>query len=413
MIHNIGDDTEIRAVEHRENFAVLFSVQGLNTIRQLQDRNISFSLGEIDGWGEAYSDSNGRINSVDADNTSAEFLTDKYAAFDEASYVIIEASSLTESDFSINDCVCSQFGTGMWLLSCSTGTDEVKRAQIYKTLFYGSDGSNPRASSTYITGISALKTSVTRDVGTQAYYHMLLAASSDAGSAVSYTGTFSNTTTNYAISTWASISSNDSTNNSGVLYLPDGVSVYSSDGDPPVDYFGTDRTSVEKSNSADTKIAASANSPSPSSSYHTRIKTLILSKGSISYGFSVDTADSGSSYDNELIDFTVDNGMPVFTAAVLSDVTSIVTHNIPSGTFGSTVNSCFGTPKIEDFEDGATIDYKLSNGSDDTGWLTSNEISEFTAFTSEPTTLVVRINPKSSSPTTNYPSINGFWVIAR
>ena len=71
---------------------------------------------------------------------------------------------------------------------------------------------------------------------------------------------------------------------------------------------------------------------------------------------------------------------------------------------------------IEDWEDGANIQYKLTNATEDTGWLdamnTSPEVNSFTAFTSEPTTLIVKLIPKTTSPTAGYPSVKGFYVNA-
>jgi len=94
---------------------------------------------------------------------------------------------------------------------------------------------------------------------------------------------------------------------------------------------------------------------------------------------------------------------------------SLIYHNIPTGTFSSTISSAFGTPFYNDFETGASVEYKLtgSSGAEDTGWLNSNEVSSFTAFTAEPDTLIVRLTPKSSIPTAGFPSIKGFWVLAK
>jgi len=44
----------------------LLSISGLNLIRMLIDRDIDFSAGNFDWWGDAYIDSNGRENSVSA-----------------------------------------------------------------------------------------------------------------------------------------------------------------------------------------------------------------------------------------------------------------------------------------------------------------------------------------------------------
>lgn len=55
-----------------------FNTAALNHVRQLIDRGVSYSKDMKDLYGEAYVDSNGRNNSVDTVNTNAVFDTDKY-----------------------------------------------------------------------------------------------------------------------------------------------------------------------------------------------------------------------------------------------------------------------------------------------------------------------------------------------
>ena len=90
----------------------------------------------------------------------------------------------------------------------------------------------------------------------------------------------------------------------------------------------------------------------------------------------------------------------------------LIYHNIPSGSFSSTISNCVGIPKFVNWESGSNIQYKLTNATEDTGWLNPNEIVEFTAFTSEPTKCIVKLIPKTSSPTSGYPSISGFALLA-
>jgi hypothetical protein len=88
-------------------------------------------------------------------------------------------------------------------------------------------------------------------------------------------------------------------------------------------------------------------------------------------------------------------------------------HDIPTGTISPTVSKVIGKAKVADWETGADIKYKLTNAGEDSGWLDCGitpEISSFTAFTSEPTKLIVQLIPKSSSPTAGYPSIYAFSV---
>jgi len=94
----------------------------------------------------------------------------------------------------------------------------------------------------------------------------------------------------------------------------------------------------------------------------------------------------------------------------------LIYHSIPSGTFSNTISTAIGVPFVEDWETGANIQYKLTNTTEDSGWLdamnTKPEVSSFTAFTAEPDTLIVKLVPKTTSPTSGYPSIKGFYINA-
>ena len=114
---------------------------------------------------------------------------------------------------------------------------------------------------------------------------------------------------------------------------------------------------------------------------------------------------TGDGHASGTLDFRVLN----ITYGDMADNT-VVTHDLPSGSFSSTISSCFGSALVADWETGANIQYKLTNATSDTGWLTYNEVSSFTAFASEPTTCIVKLIPKTTSPTTGYPSIKGFAV---
>ncbi len=106
--------------------------------------------------------------------------------------------------------------------------------------------------------------------------------------------------------------------------------------------------------------------------------------------------------------------MLIFTEVEEGEQT--IMHDIPAGTFSDTITTAIGVPLIEDWEDGADIKYKLTGtaGAEDTGWLdamnSEPEVSTFTAFTAEPDTLIVKLIPKTTSPTAGYPSIKAFTV---
>jgi hypothetical protein len=52
------------------------------------------------------------------------------------------------------------------------------------------------------------------------------------------------------------------------------------------------------------------------------------------------------------------------------------------------------------------------DANEDTGWLATNIAVSFTALTAEPDDLIVKLIPKTTSPRTGYPSINGVALYA-
>jgi len=68
--------TDIISAQVNSNFAEAYKISALNLIRTLQDRSITFSKGSIDWFGDAYTDSNGRMNSATGSRT-AKFDTNK------------------------------------------------------------------------------------------------------------------------------------------------------------------------------------------------------------------------------------------------------------------------------------------------------------------------------------------------
>ena len=382
--------TLIKPSEMNPNFSAVFRAAGLNTVRQLIDRDIEFSAGTTDCFADAYVNSSGREGTVSASSTTAVFDTNKYSAFSGYPYVIIEATSVNAAQFAINNCQCINYETGKWLVYCTTGTSAVRRAQIYKTLFYGTNGTDPRATTTNITGITALRTSVSRDVGKIA---SLGDTASSLGTSSTFTGTFANTTTNTSCSMWGYVQ--DATVGATTLTL--GATTLISASTTTVDTTGTDTEANEVNNPANF-VFNCANAQ--------ELRYVVLHVGTIS-----GTATSGTfTYTN----FNVTHSIPAMSAvSVVPD--SLIFHTIPLGRLPSTISSSCLVTFIQDWETGADIQYKITNGASDPGWLscgTTTPISNFTAFASEPTTLTIKLIPKSSSPTAGFPSIRGFTLFA-
>ena len=410
------------ATEFNNNWTKGLGLNILNSVRQMMDRLIIFSQDTTDLWCEAYVDSNGQGNSVK--NTSAIFDTDKYKAVTSSNtdpFIIIEATSISDvDDFDINDCSIVEIASGKWLLSVTTtDTDEVKRSKLYKTLFYGTNGTNPRANANYITSITALKTSVARDVGKSGYYCYVYGKMNGGGSLqkILYTDiTFADTTSNDNFSSWSYCYANSEAGVESTSLVqwevPSGTTlntVEAPDDDVVVsDETGTDTTADELNNPATARAYVDVLEGNEWWEFaEGYIKTYFLAYGSVSE-VNTETADS---YTFTFTDFTNDNSIPSLTATT-EDFESLIHHTIPTGTFSSTTSSLIGKALVSDWESGASIQHKITNATEDSGWITDGEIGSFTAFTSEPTQYLVRLTPKSTSPTIGYPSIKGIGVIA-
>lgn len=118
-------------------------------------------------------------------------------------YVIIEADSISSiSNFQVvTDVYMQNIASKKWILySASTSGYEISRAKVMKTLFYGTAGTDPRVTSTYITNIQALKSNDPRDIGRRAYY---IKHQGGGSSSSGYrTCTFNSTLNNYNVSLW-------------------------------------------------------------------------------------------------------------------------------------------------------------------------------------------------------------------
>ena len=147
-----------------------------------------------------------RLNS-DSASTNFNFFynagTDLYEMIDLSGiteYIIIEATSLS-APWTSNNTRTIQISSGKWLVYCTTGTDEVKRAQIHKSLWYGTTGSDALIED--FTSVTTVQTSHADDVGKRAFK---LFATETSGAGASYTidGVPANTSDN-VISSWSKL----------------------------------------------------------------------------------------------------------------------------------------------------------------------------------------------------------------
>lgn len=315
------------STELNQNFNAIFTQAGLNQIRQQIDRAITFSAGEIEGWCEAYIDSNGRGNSVTTTVTST-----------------------------------------------SAQYDNGNASYHPKFMFYDKNDSVDNSSS-FTTPYSAFD----EDASTNAY---LGGATTTSAETVYFDVTFGATTIG-DIRIDCVISANTTlTNGADIILQTYNGSVWADEA--TLNSVGSGSASYDSTYSLNSSVQG------------VRLK---LVKNA--------TAGSGQGQ------YTVS----LFYETTHTQIESIITHTIPSGTFSATITEAIGVPFIDNWETGANIQYKLTGtgGAEDTGWLSCGvtpTISTFTAFTAEPDTLLVKLIPKTTSPTNDYPSIKGFYVRA-
>jgi len=390
------------ADEVMDNFSKSMGLTLLNKTRQTIDRVSVDSTGQDDMFSEAYTSSNGQNNSVSSD-TSTIFDTNKMKTTKMESddfFVIIEATSISNiSDFKINDCniIESSVG-GAWLLYCYSGTAAVKKAQVMKTLFYGTTGSNPRASATYITGITALKSSDASDADKRG--HFIKLTTSNDSNPNNYTGTFTNIVDN-VVHSWSNIYNYHSSGTSR-WEVPSGTVKHSvSAGTTGSSELSTDTSADDENNPANCQLEITY--ASGGTSY---VETIILCNSTISWASSLSLGSVSET------DFTIDNSIPLFIDGSVESTDSyfsIIQHTIPTGFFNSTASTLIGKALYADWESGVSVEHKIQNATEDSGWVADGVLGSFTAFTSEPTKYLVKLTPKSS-PTTGYPSIKGSGV---
>jgi hypothetical protein len=416
--------------EQNENWNIALRIAQNNTTRQLINRSVPMAYKE---FGEAYPSIGGRLVSVNQSETTAEFSTNKYRAriFTETVYVVIKADEINStSDFAINNCVISKIKTDEWVLTCTTGTNAVKRAQIYKTLFYGTNGTNPRATSTYITNISQLRTSIARDVGKTGYYGRAYAARNTSGTGtngdnhVQLNLTFTNTTDNDDCAIWSFARTTGSTGGTVSVIarteLPTSTNILSvTDFSTTTDHTGTDRESNEKTNPANGRLEArySTNQTGFTLERAGEIRAIFLAFGNVTASENIiaNTTSGNPLIETSWLNFNTTHSVPNLTLDSGLESDNLITHNIPSGQLPSNLSALRVTPLIEitDWEDGADVQVQLKSASDDSGFISigrDGAIIEFDEFDLAPDELIIKLVPKSSSPTAGIPAIRGYKI---
>jgi hypothetical protein len=216
-------------------------------------------------------------------------------------FVLVYASSLTIANFNINNVTATEISSGIWKINSSEIDYEVQRAQVLKTLFYGTDGSNPRIIGS-ISGITRLESFDTRDVGKRG--HLIRARGRFSGGNLNFIGNFSQQSENYNVAIWSYLGGFFSQVPDPFLSVefPTGISIVSTS--TIIDHTGTDRRINDYNNPNSFKLIANVDGGLNDQT----IRVLILSSGEINHTMSSGTLDTK-------IDFTKNYSIPEFTLA--------------------------------------------------------------------------------------------------
>lgn len=262
--------------------------------------------------------------------------SDYYKTFDSSAissdfYVDIYTTSTTgiSAISGVNNCetvLISYDGTTyIYRMYCTTGTAAVQRAQVYKTLFYGTDGSDYKV--TGITGITNLKTSESNDVGKRAHLARNFRAQANATGNAQYLGTFANTSTNTDCQVWtfcSAVITGGGGSASVDIQFPNATTINSASVSGPSssstnDETGTDTSGDNLDNPADIELNTSFTISGGTPGGTTR--ALILCVGDISWGATTGGTNPGTQ-DNQ--DFNSDHSIPDFEAITFSDTDAFV-----------------------------------------------------------------------------------------
>ena len=251
-------------------------------------------------------------------------------------YVDIIATSLTEGDFAINNCQILQLQSDRWRVWCDTGTDAVKRAQVIKTLYYGTNGTDSTVLNS-IVGLTALETSDASDIGLYFEYTKWIATvSSGTSSTATQTGAFTNTSTNTLVCHWGAATVSDADNNDNDYSrweILSGSARVTATGNSAVTALGTDTEASEQSNPASCQLEVH-NQVNTNGGTYTVAVLMGMMAGTVNWTEVLGTNWSTSSMTTETY-----SGVPVLSASTMGtdDLTCYFVTNSTTITTNETV----------------------------------------------------------------------------
>jgi len=226
-------------------------------------------------------------------------------------YIIIEAADATIS-WSSNDCSLLKLSSGQWILYYTgIGTAEVARAQLQKSLFWGTNGSDDLILD--FTSVTKLATSDANDVGKKAYRGKVENGSLAGTESGKYTATVTGSGGNDSI--WTVVQGNATSQHDLYVEVVTNVGTPQSSTNGGVDKMGTDMSSDEGTyTSIELRLIGAASSPTYwVGTGHTT--ATILTDGSVSW---VKTVAGGGAVLGDItatdVDYSTTHSIPAFTA---------------------------------------------------------------------------------------------------
>ena len=306
--------------------------------------------------------------------------TDTFDTIDQTVWVdyymdIYTTSSTGISALAINNCTTQLiFDDGsafVYRMYCTSGTAEVQRAQVMRTLFVGSGyvGSSNKVSG--ITGLTNLKSSDSRDVGKQAYTYSIIFTDVGGGlgggtTDTTYDITFANTSTNTDCSVWSAaggMKEGGSPWHSGYVEFPTSTTINSGSSSASRLY-GTDRSADELDNPSTLQLQVSpfgtGTTYNGAFSNNGPNSVLILCVGTTSGVYTEGNGDPAFT-SNATVDFTTTHSIPLIEAAVLTTEDAILVTG--TAVLTSPTTGIIKTLKTIDAANSLAVEFSANGGS--------------------------------------------------
>jgi len=302
---------------------------------------------------------------------------DNYETTDQSAWAdyymdIYTTSSTGISALAINNCttqlIYDDGSSYVYRMYSTSGSAEVQRAEVIKTLFYGTTGSDSKVQG--ITGLTNLKSSDSRDVGKRAYYYYIACSP---GSSIDGDGaddndlsiTFNNTSTNTDCSVWSAVRARGDSYygvwGSGSIQFPTGTTVNSASSSL-IDEFGTDTSADEQDNPGTMLLRQHEPNTGGTTYSGTQVaaitKTLILCAGSTSANYT-EAWKTAEFSEGSHVDFYTDHSVPLIEAASIGDDAVLVTS---TATLASENNAFVKTLSNIDSSNSLTVEFSANNG---------------------------------------------------